>query len=122
MNGKTEKLQQILIEMEDKSPVSNSAIISDKGQIMASALHKRVDESAVGAMSAATTQLGSRVAKNLDAGDTDSVVIHGTDNLIMVHNLDDGELITLASADAKVGIIDFEVEKATEKLEKILGE
>lgn len=121
MSAKAEKLTQVLENLEQNSEVMNSAIVSSKGQVMASALHEDVDESAVGAMTAAMTSVGNRVADTLESGDTESLVIHGSGNLIMVDRMAEATLIAIAPAEAKVGLIDYEVNTALDEIEKTLG-
>ncbi|MFX1280728.1 MAG: roadblock/LC7 domain-containing protein [Promethearchaeota archaeon] len=121
MSAKEEKIKDILLELERNSEVSNSAIVSLKGQMMASALHKDVDERAVAAMTAALTSVGSRVADTLNSGKTGSIVISGTDKLIVLQQLTQAVLIALAPADAKIGLIDFEINTALDKIKMVLG-
>jgi len=121
MSAKSEKIKQILFDLEKNSEITNSALISLKGQIMASALHSDVDERAVGAMTAALTSVGTRVADTLSTGKTGSIVITGSDKLIIVNQLSQSVLIALAPADAKIGLIDFEINTALDKIRMVLG-
>jgi len=121
MSAKAEKIKDILLELERNSEVSNSALISLKGQLMASALHKDVDERAVAAMTAALTSVGTRVADTLKSGKTGSIVISGADKLIVLQQLSQAVLISLAPADAKIGLIDFEINAAIDKIKMVLG-
>ncbi|MEJ2249821.1 MAG: roadblock/LC7 domain-containing protein [Candidatus Lokiarchaeota archaeon] len=105
MSAKEEKIKDILKELEKNSEVSNSAIISLKGQMMASALHRDMDERAIAAMTAALTSVSSRVADTLGSGKTSSLVITGDDKLIFLYQLTQSALIALAPADAKIGLI-----------------
>ncbi len=121
MSAKSEKLSQILTDLERNSEVIGGAIVSLKGQMMASALHKDVDERAIGAMSAALTSVATRVADTLKSGKTGSIVITGEDKIILVNQLSQAVLIALAPADAKVGLIDFEINAALDKIKMVLG-
>lgn len=122
MSAKADKLKQILEGLEQDTEVMNSAVVSSKGQVMASALHEGVDESGVGAMTAALASVGKRVASTLESGDTESMVINGTENLIIVDHLSDATLIAIAPATAKVGLIDYEVNNALDEIQKVLGQ
>lgn len=121
MSAKEEKINQILLDLEKNSEVSNSALISLKGQMMASALHRDIDERAVAAMTAALTSVGTRVADTLNSGKTGSIVITGSDKIIVLHQLAQSVLIGIAPADAKIGLIDFEINAAIDKLKMVLG-
>ena len=121
MSAKEEKIKQILLDLEKNSEVSNSALVSLKGQMMASALHRDIDERAVAAMTAALTSVGTRVADTLSSGKTGSIVITGADRVIVLHQLAQAVLIALAPADAKIGLIDFEINAALDKLKMVLG-
>ena len=121
MSAKSEKIQEILYELEKNSEVSNSALVTLKGQMMASALHKDVDEKAVAAMTAALTSVGARVADTLKTGKTGSIIISGADKLVVLQQLAQAVLVAIAPADAKIGLIDFEIIAALDKIKMVLG-
>ncbi|MGQ4876566.1 MAG: roadblock/LC7 domain-containing protein [Promethearchaeota archaeon] len=121
MSAKEEKLKSILLELEKNSEVSNSAIISTKGQLMASALHQDLDERAISAMAAALQSVGTRVADTLKAGKVNSIVLNGEKQLIFLEQLSNSLLIAIAPPDAKVGLIDYEINVALDKIKMILG-
>ncbi len=121
MSAKSEKIKDILFDLEKNSEISNSALISLKGQMMASALHSDVDERAVGAMTAALISVGTRVAETLKTGKTGSIIISGSDKIIVVNQLSQSVLIAIAPADAKIGLIDFELNAAIDKIKMVLG-
>ncbi|MEE9379360.1 MAG: roadblock/LC7 domain-containing protein [Candidatus Lokiarchaeia archaeon] len=121
MSAKSEKIKQILFDLEKNSEITNSAIISLKGQMMASALHSDVDERAVAAMTAALTSVGSRVAETLNTGKTGSITIMASEKLIVVNQLAQAVLIALAPAGAKIGLIDYELNTALDKIKMVLG-
>ena len=121
MSAKIEKMVEILKELEKNSEVNNSALVSLKGQMMASALHNDVDEKALAAMTAALTSVGNRVASTLNSGKTGSVVITGSDKLIIIHQLSQAVLVALAPSDSKIGLIDFEINQSLDKIKMVLG-
>ncbi|MHA1283301.1 MAG: roadblock/LC7 domain-containing protein [Promethearchaeota archaeon] len=121
MTAKEEKLKQILLELEKNSEVTNSAVISMKGQLMASALHNDIDSRALSAMAAALQSVGTRVSDTLKAGNISSIVINGSKQLIFLQQLNQALLIALAPSDAKIGLIDFEVSSALDKIKMVLG-
>ena len=121
MSAKAEKIKDILMDLEKNSEVVNSALVSLKGQMMASALHKDIDERAVAAMTAALTSVGSRVGETLKSGKSTSFVITGSKKLIVIHQISQAVLMALAPADAKLGLIDFELNAALDKIKMVLG-
>ena len=121
MSAKAEKINDILLELEKNSEIDNSALVSLKGQMMASALHNDIDERALAAMTAALTSVGSRVGDTLSSGKTGSIVINGSNKLVVLNQLSQAVLIALAPADAKIGLIDFEINSALDKIKMVLG-
>ncbi|MGQ4876354.1 MAG: roadblock/LC7 domain-containing protein [Promethearchaeia archaeon] len=121
MSAKIEKLKDILLDLEKNSEVANCAIVSLKGQMMVSALHRDVDERGLAAMTAALSSVGNRVSSTLDSGKPSSIIINGTKNTIVLHHMSQAVLIALAPADAKIGLIDFEINNALDKIKMVLG-
>ncbi|MCK5238132.1 MAG: roadblock/LC7 domain-containing protein [Candidatus Thorarchaeota archaeon] len=120
MSAKIKKLEEILKKLEADSEVDGCALVSDRGQLMVAALHKGVDEKAVSAMAAALVSIGSRVGKALGSGEPKNLVIEGTTKTIIVRNLSKAALIATAPSDAKIGLIDFEMENAVGDIASIL--
>jgi len=121
MSAKSQKLTQILKDLEKESVIEGSAIISFKGQVFASALHSDADERAIAAMAAALSSVGTRVSKTLGAGTLNQIVLTGSDKLILLHSMRDALLITMAPGDAKEGLLNFEIEQAINKIKLTLG-
>ncbi|MFX0093023.1 MAG: roadblock/LC7 domain-containing protein [Candidatus Hodarchaeota archaeon] len=120
MSKKIDRLTEILKKLEQDSGVNGAAIVSSKGQIMCAALHQDVDEKAIGAMSAAISTIGNRVGQVLKAGEIASVVLNGSQAVVILNQLSEAVLIATAPADAKIGLIDFEIANAIKKIEEIL--
>ena len=120
MSAKIKKLEECLKKLEADSEVDGCALVSDRGQLMAAALHKNVDEKAVSAMAAALVSIGTRVGNALDSGDPKNLVLEGKGKTVIVRVLKDAALIATAPSDAKIGLIDFEMDKVTEEVASIL--
>lgn len=120
MSAKIKKLEEILKQLEADSEVDGCALVSDRGQLMATALHKGVDEKAVSAMAAALVSIGSRVGSVLNSGDPKNIVIEGADKTVIVRKVSNAALIATAPKDAKIGLIDFEMDKASASVESTL--
>ncbi|MFW9843757.1 MAG: roadblock/LC7 domain-containing protein [Candidatus Thorarchaeota archaeon] len=120
MSAKIKKIEDILKQLESDSEVEGSALVSERGQLMAAALHRGVDEKAVSAMAAALVSIGGRVGSALDSGDPKNIVIEGKDKMVIVRKVAKAALIATAPSGAKIGLIDFEMDKATEEINSIL--
>lgn len=120
MSAKIKKLEEILNKLEADSEIDGSALVSERGQLMAAALHKGVDEKAVSAMAAALVSIGTRVGSALNSGRPKSIVIEGEDKIVIVRKLSKVSLIGTAPKEAKIGLIDFEMDRAVEMIESVL--
>ena len=120
MSALSEKLKAILKKLEKNSEVYGGAIVNARGQMMASALMGDVDENTVAAMSAALISVGLRVGKTLSAGNIQSISLNASEAIIIAKQLKNVVLIALAPADAKIGLIEFEVDQAIEEINKTL--
>lgn len=87
---------------------------------MAAALHTDIDQKAISAMAAALVSIGKRVGSALGSGEPRGVQIDGVDKLIVVRSLKGASLIASAPSDAKIGLIDFEIEKVIGEIESVL--
>ena len=121
MSAREKKLLEILKELERNSDIDGSAVVSLKGQMMAAALHEDVDSKAVGAMSAALSSVGLRVSGTLGAGELSQIVLTGENKTVIVNEMANAVLIALAPADAKIGLLDFEISQAIEQIILTMG-
>ncbi len=120
MSAKIKKLSEILRKLEQDSEVDGSALVSGRGQLMVAALHKGVDDKAVSAMAAALVSIGSRVGAALGSGEPNNIVIEGTNKTVIVRKISEVALIATAPRDAKIGLIDFEMDKAVSEINQVL--
>jgi predicted regulator of Ras-like GTPase activity (Roadblock/LC7/MglB family) len=120
MSSKMKKLTECIKQLEANSEVDGCALVSVKGQVMASALHKDVDEKAVSAMAAALVSIGSRVGSALDSGTPKNIAIEGSDKTVIVRRVVDAALIATAPSGAKIGLIDFEMDRTVGEIKEIL--
>lgn len=120
MSAKIKKLSEILKRLEADSEIDGSALVSERGQLMAAALHKGVDDKAVSAMAAALVSIGSRVGSALESGEPRNIVIEGESKTVIVRKLSRVSLIATAPKDSKIGLIDFEMDNAVQEIEKVL--
>lgn len=122
MSAKTQKLEKILNNLENESEIFTCVLVSSKGQIMASGSKlKNLDENALAAMSAALLSVGSRVGKTLDCGDIMAIQINASGRIVIATLLASGVLMTVAPAESKVGLLEFEISKSVEQIKQVLG-
>ncbi len=120
MSAKKQRLESILKGIEQNCEVDGAALVSNKGQIMCSALHADVDEKAVSAMAAALTSIGGRVGTVLKSGNPKGIIVDGTSKMVILRLIESAVLIATAPAESKVGLIDFELDNASKNIINVL--
>jgi len=122
MRSRTEMMVDRLKDLQAGTPdIEASAVVSVDGLIMASSLPAGVDEDRISAMSAAMISLGDRIAVELVRGTLTQVLIRGTDGIIVLRSVgEDAVLTVLARAQAKLGLVFLDMERAAEDLERLL--
>src|SRR5450631_4553918 len=120
--SRASRLDQILRELLQQTPgVEAAAVVSFDGLPMASALPAGMDEDRVAAMSAALLSLAERAAQGLGRGDLSQVYIEGENGTVfLVSAQDEGVLIAVTAADAKVGMMLYEVKLAANRVGEVL--
>ena len=120
MSAKIKKLEESLKQLQADSEIDGCALVSERGQLMSAVLNKGVDQKAVAAMAAALLSIGGRVGTALDSGAPKNMVIEGDNKLIVLRKIGKSALIGTAPADAKIGLIDFEMDKTAAAIEAAL--
>jgi uncharacterized protein len=116
------RLDRILRDLLQQTPgVDAAAVVSFDGLPMASALPPDMDEDRVAAMSAALLSLAERAAQGLGRGDLSQVYIEGEHGTVfLVSAQDEGVLIAVTAAGAKVGMMLYEVKLAANRVGEVL--
>jgi predicted regulator of Ras-like GTPase activity (Roadblock/LC7/MglB family) len=116
------RLDRILRDLLHQTPgVEAAAVVSFDGLPMASALPSGMDEDRVAAMSAALLSLAERAAQGLGRGDLSQVYIEGEHGTVfLVSAQDEGVLVAVTSAGAKVGMMLYEVKLAANRVGEVL--
>ena len=119
---RTENFQQILEDLKGSSAdVEASALISNDGLVIASALPAGIDDDRVGAMSAALLSLGDRAGKELARGDIDRIMIQGEKGYVITTSAGDEAVLTvMAKPNAKLGLIFLDIKRAAVALSKLI--
>jgi predicted regulator of Ras-like GTPase activity (Roadblock/LC7/MglB family) len=108
--------------MEESADVEAAALVSLDGFTMASALPEGMHEDRVGAMSAAILGLGERAAAELGRGQLSQVFIEGDDGYVVLIAAGDRAVLTcLASIEAKLGLVLYDMRTAADRIAEILG-
>ena len=121
--SREERLAVALDELMDESQdVEAAALVSLDGFTMASALPAGMHEDRVGAMSAAILGLGERAATELGRGQLSQVFIEGDDGYVVLIAAGDRAVLTcLASIEAKLGLVLYDMRTAADRIAEILG-
>ncbi len=119
--SRTEKLTDLLKELEATSDIEASAVVSVDGLMIASALPQDVEEDRVAAMSAAMLSLGERTAGELARGGLSEVYVKGENGYIVLMASGENAVLTaLARKDAKLGLVFLDMKRAAEEVAKLL--
>jgi predicted regulator of Ras-like GTPase activity (Roadblock/LC7/MglB family) len=120
--SRVDQLNKILRNLQSSSPdVEASALISDDGLMLASALPQHIDENRVSGMSATILSLGTRAATELERGDLEDVVVRGREGFALLTSAGQGILLlVIASAAAKLGLLFFDMRRAVADIRKVM--
>jgi predicted regulator of Ras-like GTPase activity (Roadblock/LC7/MglB family) len=120
--SRVESINQILRALQRASPdVEASALISEDGLMLASALPQHVDESRVAGVSATLSTLGQRAARELERGEVEEVLVRGGKGYAVMIAASAGTvLLALATKQAKLGLIFLDMRRAVEDLRKVV--
>jgi hypothetical protein len=121
--SREERLAAALDDLMAESPdIQAAALVSMDGFTMASALPQGMQEDRVGAMSAAILGLGERAAAELGRGSLTQVFIEGADGyVVLIAAGGRAVLTTLAHADAKLGLVLYDMKATADTIAGILG-
>ncbi len=102
--------------------VEAAAIVSFDGLPMATALPDGLEEDRVGAMSAALLSLGEQAALGLGRGQLNQVFVEGEHGFVFLMSAEDqAVLAAVASRDAKIGFMLYEMRRAAQRIGKVLA-
>lgn len=120
--SRLDEMNKILRKLQSDSPgVEASALISEDGLMIASALTPNFDETRVAGMTATLLNLGTRAAVELGRGEVKEVIIRGENGYAVMIDAGRGTLLlTLANETAKLGLIFFDMSEAIRGLKKVL--
>ncbi|MDH5673431.1 MAG: roadblock/LC7 domain-containing protein [Myxococcales bacterium] len=120
--SRTEELNQVLRTLQSGTPdIEASALISEDGLMIASALPQQIEEMRVAGMSSTLLSLGSRAANELSRGAMQQVLIRGDNGYVVMVRASEGTmLLVLTTSEAKLGLIFLDVSRAVKEVGRIL--
>lgn len=119
--GKEQKLNELLDDLHEVQSVRGAAVVRRDGLLIASNFSQSFDENQVGAMTASTVGSGETASDALNMGDVNEVTIESQDGkLISTGAGDEGVLAVMTDADVNMGLIKVEMEKATDKIKRVI--
>ena len=120
--SRSDTLNRILRNLQTESPdIEASALISEDGLMIASALPQHIEEVRVAGMSATLVSLGSRAANELDLKGLNHVLIKGNEGYAVMVNAAEGTmLLCLTTSSAKLGLIFLDMSRAVAEIAKTL--
>lgn len=121
--SREELLAQALDDlMREDTDIQAAALVSLDGFTMASALPAGMQADRVGAMSAAILGLGERAAAELGRGHLSQVFIEGESGYVLLIAAGSRAVLTaLADAQAKLGLVLYDMKATAERIGQILG-
>lgn len=120
--SRLDQLNSTLRHLQSESPgVEASALISEDGLMIASALSQELDETRVAGMTATLLNLGTRAAVELKRGFVQEVIVRGDEGYAVMINAGRGALLlALANETSKLGLIFFDMREAITRIKTIL--
>lgn len=120
--SRLDSLNKVLKNLQSGSPgIEASALISEDGLIIASALPQDLDETRVGGMSATLLNLGTRAATELRRGDVRETIVRGQEGCAVMINAGRGAMLLVLAADSTpLGLIFFDMREALKSIRNIL--
>lgn len=120
--SRIDELNRILRKLQHDSPgVEASALISEDGLMIASALSASMEETRVAGMTATLLNLGSRAAIELNRGGVQEVIVRGELGYAVLISAGRGALLlALTNESSKLGLVFFDMREAVRALAKVL--
>jgi predicted regulator of Ras-like GTPase activity (Roadblock/LC7/MglB family) len=101
--------------------VEAAALVSEDGLMIASALPSDLDETRAAGMSATLLSLGTRAALELGRGEVQEVLVRGEFGYAVMISVGRGVLmLAVTNAQAKLGLVFFDMREAIASIKKIL--
>lgn len=108
--------------LSSSGDIEGSAIVSEDGLIIASALQQGIEEGRVAAMSSAMLSIGDRIGMELKRGKLEQIFVKGELGfIVLMHAGAHAVLVALARKEAKLGLLFLDMQRTADEVKKILG-
>ena len=125
MASKKEMLEEVLSELADSlgSDLLGALIATPDGQVVVSLITKGdLNAQKLAAMAAAVVGTSDKLSKLMDAGAFQDVLVRcEKENILARRTGRRAILVTVVKKDANIGLLNIEIEDATERIVSILG-
>ncbi len=120
--SRVEKIQSILYNLGHTTPdITGSALVNAHGFVIASLLHREVDEELVAGMATTIFSVGERISNKLMNSVLEQTYVRTPQGYILIHAVsEDMMLVCLTSKNAKLGLIFLEVKAHARQLAGLL--
>ena len=125
MASKKEMLEEVLSDLADSlgSDLLGALIATPDGQVVVSLISKgNLNAQKLAAMAAAVVGTSDKLSKLMDAGAFQDVLVRCEKENIMARRTGKRAiLVTVVKKDANIGLLNIEIEDATDRIVSILG-
>ena len=123
LDSVSKELMECINELRFRSTgIVDVAIVSLEGLPIVSLVLENVEETRFSAMTAAILSLGERVATELNKGLLKKIFIEGDYGVIVTMQAGEDAVLTVsATTDTKLGLLFLDMQRATEKIARILS-
>ncbi len=120
--SRIEELNRILRALQTASAdIEASALISEDGLMIASALPTNLDEGRISGMTATLSSLGARASAELQRGTVQEVVVRGDLGYVVMMSAAAGTLLLCVSNErAKLGLLFYDMRRTIDHISKVL--
>ncbi len=120
--SRLDELNRVLRKLQSDSPgIEASALISEDGLMIASALPQGMEEARVAGMTATLLNLGSRGAVELNRGGVQEIIVRGERGYAVLISAGRGALLlALTDENSKLGLVFFDMREAIRAVQKVL--
>ncbi len=125
MASKKEMLEQVLTDLADSlgSDLLGALIATPDGQVVVSLMMKGdLDARKLAAMAAAVVGTSDRLSNLVEAGDFQDVLVRcEKENILARRTGRRAILVTVVKKDANIGLLNIEIEDASDRIVSVLG-
>ena len=116
------ELMECINELRFRSiGIVDVAVVSLEGLPLVSLVLERIEETRFAAMTAAMVSLGERVSTELNKGLLKKIFVEGDHGYIISMQAGENAVLTVsATTDTKLGLLFLDMERASDKISKIL--